>query len=177
MPCHGDRGQGLTDEFRDVYPPEDRNCWTSGCHGNRPYEHGFTLPESVPALIGSDTLMQFPTAGNLFGFINGAMPFQAPGSLDAEVYWQITAFLLRENGVTLGPEALVADNAMQLPFRPPISTPTLAAQPTLLASPIPEQSPPAGSNREIGIAAVVLGGIALVAAAAFWLFRSGSRKV
>ena len=24
-PCHGDRAQGLTDEFREQYPEEDRN--------------------------------------------------------------------------------------------------------------------------------------------------------
>src|ERR1051325_452370 len=48
LPCHGDRGQGLTDEFREVYPPEDRNCWNSGCHGKRPYQNGFTLPTAIP---------------------------------------------------------------------------------------------------------------------------------
>jgi mono/diheme cytochrome c family protein len=53
MPCHGDQGQGLTDEFRNrQYPPEDVNCWESGCHGERPYENGFTLPKTVPVLIG-----------------------------------------------------------------------------------------------------------------------------
>ncbi len=26
------------------------------------------------------------------------MPFQAPGSLSDEIYWQLTAYLVRENG-------------------------------------------------------------------------------
>src|SRR5688572_23546779 len=26
LPCHGDQGQGLTDEWRAQYPPEDQNC-------------------------------------------------------------------------------------------------------------------------------------------------------
>jgi mono/diheme cytochrome c family protein len=26
--CHGDRGQGLTDEFRATWAPGDQYCWT-----------------------------------------------------------------------------------------------------------------------------------------------------
>ena len=48
QPCHGDVGQGLTQDWINQYPPEDRNCWDSGCHGDRPYENGFTLPKIVP---------------------------------------------------------------------------------------------------------------------------------
>src|SRR3990170_3605718 len=48
LPCHGDYGQGLTDEFRAAYPPEDRNCWDAGCHGARPYDNGFKLPARTP---------------------------------------------------------------------------------------------------------------------------------
>jgi hypothetical protein len=40
-PCHGDCGQGLTEEFRQQVPPEGQYCWESGCHGMRPYD--FTL--------------------------------------------------------------------------------------------------------------------------------------
>lgn len=114
MPCHGDRGQGLTDEFRDLYPPEDRGCWNAGCHGERPYENGWTLPPTVPRIIGPDALTSFPTAATLQAFIQVAMPWHAPGSLDGETYWRLTAFLLRENGVTLGPEPLGPENAAQV---------------------------------------------------------------
>jgi hypothetical protein len=62
LPCHGDRGQGLTAEFMETYPVEDRNCWESGCHGKRPYENGFTLPTTVPALIGEGTLRRINNA-------------------------------------------------------------------------------------------------------------------
>lgn len=117
MPCHGDVGQGLTDEFRLLYPEEDRNCWSGGCHGNRPYQNGFTLPTSVPHIIGSQALTHFTTAAGLHGFIKAAMPYQDPGSLDDEAYWRLTAFLLRENDLlhsvgTLGPDnaALVRIN-------------------------------------------------------------------
>lgn len=98
LPCHGDRGQGLTDEFRETYPPDDRNCWESGCHGERPYENGFQLPPKVPALIGNGTLRRFTTAVTLQSYILAAMPYWKPGSLTEEQAWQVTAFLLRENG-------------------------------------------------------------------------------
>lgn len=99
QPCHGDRGQGLTDEWRAQYPPEDQNCWNSRCHGNTPYENGFTLPESVPAVIGDDSLERFESVGQLLTFIQAAMPFQDPGALEDEEYLAIVAFLARENGV------------------------------------------------------------------------------
>jgi cbb3-type cytochrome c oxidase subunit III len=111
LPCHGDRGQGLTDEFRQVYPPEDRNCWNSGCHGKRPYPNGFTLPTTVPALIGPATLQKFPTAANLHGYILAAMPFWKKGSLTEEESWQVTAFLLRQNGLWQGSTDLNETNA------------------------------------------------------------------
>ena len=98
-PCHGDRAQGLTDEFRQQYPEEDRNCWTSHCHGKVTYENGFTIPKVVPALVGPGTLAKFPTAANLYGFIHASMPFQKPNSLSDDDYYKITAFLLRQNGL------------------------------------------------------------------------------
>jgi mono/diheme cytochrome c family protein len=98
MPCHGDQGQGLTDEFRErQYPAEDQNCWKSGCHGDRPYDNGFTLPKTIPALIGPDTLARFNTAQDLNIFIRSAMPFNAPGSLTQAQYLQVTAYVLNSN--------------------------------------------------------------------------------
>jgi cytochrome c len=111
LPCHGDRGQGLTDEFREVYPAEDQNCWKSGCHGKRPYEDGFTLPTQIPALIGPGTLQKFPTAANLRGYISATMPFWKPGNLTEEESWQVTAFLLQQNGFWQGNIDLSESNA------------------------------------------------------------------
>jgi cytochrome c len=111
LPCHGDRGQGLTEEFKQTYPAEDRNCWNSGCHGKRPYENGFTLPLTVPAIIGSGTLQKFPNASVLRSYIFAAMPFWKPASLTEEQSWQVTAFLLRENNLWTAGEELTASNA------------------------------------------------------------------
>ena len=130
QPCHGDRGQGLTDEWRAQYPPEDQNCWDSGCHGKRPYENGFKLPTAVPALVGPGTLTRYPTAAQLSAFISHAMPYQAPGSLAPDEYWAITAFLLRAHGL---PEtALPIENATEaaaITLNTPAPSPEAAASP------------------------------------------------
>lgn len=96
--CHGDKGQGLTDEWRATWNPEDQNCWQSKCHaGNHPV-NGFDLPRYVPALIGPSTLARFSEPDELQEYIRVNMPWHDPGSLTNEEYWQLTAFLLRENG-------------------------------------------------------------------------------
>jgi cytochrome c len=99
QPCHGDQGQGLTDEWRAQYPPEDQNCWLSGCHGRQPYENGFTVPTVVPPVTGENSLGRFETMGQVYDFIRTAMPYQAPGSLSDEEYLAITAFLARAHGI------------------------------------------------------------------------------
>lgn len=114
MPCHGDQGQGLTDEFRQVYPPEDRSCWNSGCHGDHPYQNGFQLPHTIPALVGPGVLGKFGNAANLRSFISTAMPFWKPGSLSEDESWQVTAFLLRQNGIRDAPSELNNSNAAQV---------------------------------------------------------------
>ncbi len=156
MPCHGDEGQGLTDEFRiRQYPPEDTNCWNSGCHGDRPYEGGFTLPKTVPALIGPDALKRFNTAADVFNFIRAAMPFNAPGSLSQIEYLQLTAFLLERNGMLASGSVLDPASAASVFLRgaPPTPTPGSAAQP---ADGSPAYLLPAG------IAVVVIGAVIVV---------------
>lgn len=112
LSCHGDRGQGLTDEFRLLYPPEEQTCWQSGCHGNNPYENGFRLPTAIPPVIGpSAPLNTFSDASVLYAFIRSSMPWHQPGSLEPEIYWRLTAFLLRENGYVNPYQQLGADNA------------------------------------------------------------------
>ncbi len=96
MVCHGDRGQGLTVEWRGVFDPEDQNCWQSGCHNQtRLPPDGFVFPKTIPAVAGEGVLDHFGTAQNLFDFLKHSMPYQAPNSLEDEAYWQTTAYLLR----------------------------------------------------------------------------------
>ena len=148
LPCHGDRGQGLTEEFRQTYPPEDQYCWESGCHGERPYDQGFTLPMSIPALIGAGTLEKFPDAAALHAYIAAAMPFWKPGSLTEEESWSVTAFVLRSNGLWDGRTDLDASNAGQVKVGPP--TPA-----TAIPEPVVSARQPAGFW--VGAASLALG--------------------
>jgi hypothetical protein len=131
MPCHGDQGQGLTDEFRTTYPPEEEYCWESGCHGANPYESGFTLPKKIPGVVGETTLAKFTDAAQLHAYIRATMPFWKPGSLTEEESWRVTAFLLRQNGLWESSTELNASNAanVKIPraaFLTPVATPQVA---------------------------------------------------
>ena len=128
LPCHGDKGQGLTDEFRTTYPPEEQYCWNRGCHGEVPYEQGFTIPKKIPALIGQTTLAKFSDAAQLNSYIRATMPFWKPGSLTEEEAWRVTAFILRQNNLWDAKTELNASNAanVKIPraaFLTPMVTP------------------------------------------------------
>jgi len=129
LPCHGDKGQGLTDEFRTTYPPEDQYCWNRGCHGEVPYDQGFTLPKKIPAVIGQNTLAKFSDAAQLHAYIRAAMPFWKPGSLSDEEAWRVTAFILRQNNLWDGNTELNASNAASVKIPPGALTPAVTPQP------------------------------------------------
>lgn len=143
LPCHGDRGQGLTDDFRQLYPADHQNCWASGCHGERPYPKGWTLPPQVPALIGEGALANFPNAAALHAFVQTAMPFEAPGSLEADTYWDVVAFLAEKNGGL--PEGQVLDPESAAAVRIYGSVAAPAATPVV--APKPDLPPPAQPGR------------------------------
>jgi len=100
MSCHGERGQGLTDEWRAQWGEEEQNCWQSKCHASNHPMDGFVFPKYAPPVISIVSLLRFSNARELYDYLSTQMPWWAPGSLTDEVYWQITAFLLRENGVS-----------------------------------------------------------------------------
>jgi cytochrome c len=153
LPCHGDRGQGLTDEFRLAYPPEEQYCWESGCHGKRPYDNGFTLPMKIAAVIGPGALGKFPTAANLRGYIFTAMPFWKPGSLTEDQSWQVTAFLLRQNGLWEARDELNASNADRIRVGAPEASPTPEPTP---AGPRVEFPMPVLAGAALALAVVLL---------------------
>ena len=96
--CHGDRGQGLTDEYRSLYV-EDANCWARGCHAGHNGDQGFPIPRSVPALISSSgDLPPFKTSQALFQYLRTTHPPQNPGFMPDGDYWALTAYLLEQNG-------------------------------------------------------------------------------
>lgn len=128
LPCHGDKGQGLTQEFIETYPQEDHNCWASGCHGKNPYESGFTIPTSIPPVVGEGALQKFSTAAALRIYIKAAMPYWNPGSMTEEESWQVTAFLLRENKRWDARSVLTVENASAVFIVLPTASPTPIAE-------------------------------------------------
>ncbi len=110
MPCHGDRGQGLTDEWRQVWVEDHQNCWARGCHTGKSELAAFYIPRVVPPAVG---LSRFQTAEALFTFLRATQPPQRPGSLTDAEYWAVTAFLLYQSGrlspvEQIGPPAISA---------------------------------------------------------------------
>jgi mono/diheme cytochrome c family protein len=122
QPCHGDKGQGLTDEWREQYPVEDQNCWNPGCHGNLPYEDGFKLPKHVPALIGGQSMARFQTMEEVFDYVHTRMPFEYPGALSEEEALAVTAYLARAHDKWDG-TPLTKENVNQIRWQP-LPTPT-----------------------------------------------------
>jgi hypothetical protein len=107
MPCHGDQGQGLTDEFRQMWEEDHQDCWSRGCHNQNDAQVAFPIPRSIPPVSGgSTTLARFAAPQELHDYLVATHPPQRPGALEAAQYWAVTAFLLAENG-RLAPEATV----------------------------------------------------------------------
>ncbi len=107
MPCHGDQGQGLTDEWRSVWEEDHQNCWARGCHTGKSELAAFYIPHVVPPVVG---LSHFQTAEALFTFLRTTQPPQRPGSLTDAEYWAVTAFLLYQSG-RLSPDAEIGPSS------------------------------------------------------------------
>ncbi len=126
MPCHGDVGQGLTDEFRGIWEPDHQNCWDRGCHAGHNGDMGFPIPTVVPAIVIADKLAQFPSLQALTEYLNSTHPPQHPGILETQEYHAIAAYVF-----TMNERALEEAT--------PTATPSPHPSPT--ASPLPLQKP------------------------------------
>lgn len=151
MACHGDKGQGLTVEWRAQWDVEHQNCAKSTCHGTRPPPEGFTFPKNfAPALVGANALTRFENAQELYDFVRARMPYQAPGTLTPDEYWALVAYLLRQRGIGL--VGIDGGNASQIGLKP-------APQ----------------NQGETVIFAVAAGGIAVSAGALVWFLSRRPR--
>jgi cytochrome c len=118
MPCHGDRGQGLTDEFRSVWVEDHQNCWARGCHSGKYAEDSFYVPTIVPALVTGARLVHFETQEDLLDYLRSTHPPQDPGFLEEDEYRALAFFVFSMN------DRLTAE---------PTSQPTLTPTPSLLS--------------------------------------------
>ncbi len=129
--CHGDKGQGLTDDWRAQWDPRDQNCWQSKCHALNHPSDGFYMP-IAPAVVGPP-LMIFDTALDLYNYIRIYMPWHDRGSLTKKDNWSVTAYILKINqvdpGQDLNPQtaALIrlgkSDNSPPSPLAAPTFSP------------------------------------------------------
>jgi cytochrome c5 len=119
--CHGDHGQGLTADWIATWAPEDQNCWQSKCHAANHPPDGFSLPHYVPPIVGAQFMSRFKTAMDLYNYISQAMPWQDPGYLALNQYWQLTAFLLRLNGMDPGQQVFNDQNATSFAISQPLA--------------------------------------------------------
>lgn len=71
------------------------------------------------------------------------MPYQEPGVLNERDYWDLTAYLLRENGIPLPGAPLGAGNASEI--RLSSSGATLSAEPPTPTN-LPEATPATNAN-------------------------------
>jgi hypothetical protein len=97
MTCHGDRGQGLTDEFRGIWEPDHQNCWGRGCHAGHSGDTGFPIPTVVPALVDETHLAAFASVQELSEFLEATHPPQSPGVLKDDEYHAIALFVFALN--------------------------------------------------------------------------------
>lgn len=186
--CHGDKGQGLTLEWRQTWPETHQNCSTPKCHGRQHPPDGFEIKDNyAPAVIGPGTLTRFRTAQALFTYISTTMPMHAPGSLTQDEYWALTAFLLAAHGVPADNVPLDATTASQIslvsgvgvePFtslpevegsalHPPMGEAPESSAPSAPPAPVNAGQTPSGEwwpvMAGVGLAVVLLGlaGVAL----------------
>ncbi len=132
MDCHGDRGQGLTDTWRQTFPPDLQDCWQSGCHAADYPDNSFLiLGSGAPALAGPGKLVRFSNAFELYTFIHESMPLFPPGSLSSKDAWSLTAFILRMNDRE--PAGLILDstNSAAIPIHKDVTLPASGVAGTL----------------------------------------------
>ena len=101
-----------------AWVPGDQNCWQSKCHAANHPPEGFQLPYFIPYVIGQGALARFATADDLFHYVRTEMPWHWPGMYDDDIYWKLTAYLARENGLYTGGETLGPDNAASIVLWP-----------------------------------------------------------
>ena len=145
MPCHGDRGQGLTDEWRAAWVADHQDCWGRGCHAGKGIDDSFAIPTVVPPVVTGAKLARFSSLQGLYDYLKATHPPQYPGHLSDEEYHAIAVFVFSMNN------RLVEE---------PTSTLTIA--PTLTATPSPAIIPIEGDSRGLGDFLYIILGIVLV---------------
>lgn len=107
----GDYSAAQAAQGKTLYMDHCAECHSADLKGN-----------SGPALAGKDfdSYLHFSkiSAGQLLAFIKSQMPYQAPGSLKADEYTKIFAYILQVNGYKAGDKELTADSVSGVSMLP-----------------------------------------------------------
>jgi len=178
--CHGNRGQGLTGEWRATWAPEDQNCWQAKCHAPSHPPDGFEIPRYAPPVVSPAMPARFRTALDFYEYISTTMPWHEPASLQEDEYWEVTAYLVRENkvdsilvpldreraaGMIMQPAAVGA--ATPAPLMPAPAPDHPSPSPTVPSALLAESAPSTRIPDWVLVLIVVLGGLGL--GIWFWL--------
>ncbi|MBN2045853.1 MAG: hypothetical protein JW757_12585 [Anaerolineales bacterium] len=116
LACHGNWGQGLTDEWRATGFGDDMNCWQSKCHAPNHPPHGFEIPKEMPPLLGITALSTLANAEQLYQIIYQSMPWWDPGALTSQEAVDLTAYLMNARGELPDGIELTKDNLAAFPL-------------------------------------------------------------
>lgn len=163
MPCHGDVGQGLTDEFRVLWE-DHANCWDRGCHGGKKDDEGFPIPTVIPAIVTEDHLTQFASEEELFEYLKATHPPQDPGFLEDEEYHDLVAVLFTMN------QRALEENIAVPAFSP---APTSTLPPAYTPTPNPTRSDLNTQSAALWLIAVLI--IAFFIVVTFWVLQKPKR--
>jgi cytochrome c len=115
-------GVAFADQASDGAKLYAERC--ASCHGD-----AGEGKKNTPPLIGTAALpldprpgakvrkTQFRTAGDVLEFVSKNMPAKKPGSLQPEEYRAIVEYLLKANGVAMGPQPFDATTAAKIVLR------------------------------------------------------------
>jgi hypothetical protein len=132
MPCHGDQGQGLTDEFRALWVEDHQNCWARGCHGGKKMDEGFPIPTFVPPIAGGDQLARFDSEQELYDYLRATHPPQYPGRLEEDEYRAIAFIVFWMNHRTADSPMPLPESTLTSSLFPPNKETLPRSPPTLL---------------------------------------------
>lgn len=106
----------LTAQPARAFPPDQvtkgEEVWKSicmECHGPA------STNADAPKLLRQAALNGFPTAQATFEYVRDSMPYDNPGTLQEQQYWDVLAFLLSKHGVGMGDAPLGPDTAGGIP--------------------------------------------------------------
>ncbi len=73
----------------------------------------------APRLLEPPPIKSFATALGMFQYVRDSMPYDDPGTLSEQQYWDAIAFILTQKGVLGSDAPLGPDNAKDVPVQAP----------------------------------------------------------